>query len=291
MKHHGLIVLVLGAYLRLGNSTPQQTSSQRTSAVSNPPGPTARPRELANARRQDGSGDTCGFVGYIPVACSAGPCVLLSVLGGTEGYMGCCNDDGCSFQTDCVEGGTASDTKTLACIGESSFCATYTWPDYEAAAYYCATSRSTDTVTTMDPEFSSTYTAPGFTSTYGGQTGDDDATSGSRQNTGAPHPTFTASGTPTGAIPTEAGTPELPVYDLATRQRIGAGVGSGAFGLLLLGFFAVFGCWKGPRRTPRLALLPGSPNQAYQTPTDTSEMELVHRQAPMGYARLPLNGT
>lgn len=28
--------------------------------------------------------------------------------------MGCCNDDGCSFQTDCVEGGTASDTKTLA---------------------------------------------------------------------------------------------------------------------------------------------------------------------------------
>ncbi|KAH6971675.1 hypothetical protein BKA56DRAFT_594800 [Ilyonectria sp. MPI-CAGE-AT-0026] len=29
-----------------------------------------------------------------------------------------------------------------------------------------------------------------------------------------------------------------PCLDLATRQRIGAGVGSGAFGLLLLGFFA-----------------------------------------------------
>lgn len=211
MKHYGLIVLVLGAYVRLGTSTPQQTSSQRTSAVSTPPGPTARPRELANARRQDGSGDTCGFVSDIPVTCVAGPCGFLSVLGGTRGYMGCCNDDGCSFQTDCVEGGTASDTKTLACIGELSFCATYTWPDYEAAAYYCATSRSTDTVTTMDPDFSSTND-PQLTSTYGGQTDDNDASSGSRQNTGAPQPTFTASGKPTGAIPTDAGTPELPVY-------------------------------------------------------------------------------
>ncbi|KAH8694647.1 hypothetical protein BGZ61DRAFT_532698 [Ilyonectria robusta] len=211
MKHHGLIVLVLGAYVRLGTSTPQQTSSQRTSAVSNPLGPTARPRELANARRQDGSGDTCGFVSDIPVTCVAGPCGFLSVLGGTRGYMGCCNDDGCSFQTDCIEGGTASDTKTLACIGELSFCATYTWPDYEAAAYYCATSRSTDTVTTMDPDFSSTIDLE-LTSTYGGQTDDTDASSGSRQNTGAPQPTFTASGKPTGAIPTDAGTPELPVY-------------------------------------------------------------------------------
>lgn len=99
----------------------------------------------------------------------------------------------------------------LNSIGELSFCATYTWPDYEAAAYYCATSRSTDTVTTMDPDFSSTIDLE-LTSTYGGQTDDTDASSGSRQNTGAPQPTFTASGKPTGAIPTDAGTPELPVY-------------------------------------------------------------------------------
>ncbi|TXB98398.1 hypothetical protein FocTR4_00013139 [Fusarium oxysporum f. sp. cubense] len=108
--------------------------------------------------------------------------------------------------------------------GSLSACATYTWPQLSAEAYFCATARTTATVvtettssgsltSTLEPTIEPSRTDGGFSST----------------NAGGPQPTTTESD----------GGPNLGTEsDLSSRQRIGAGVGSGLSGGLLLIFFA-----------------------------------------------------
>ncbi|KAH7146365.1 hypothetical protein EDB81DRAFT_488952 [Dactylonectria macrodidyma] len=275
MRHESLFTLMFGSYVRLGTSTPQQTSS---ALLTSAPGPTTRPAEPSNVRRQDGSSDTCGFVtGSVPVKCSSARCGLMLVFGETDAHVGCCDGDGCVFQTTCIEDGVAFDTNSLACTGRSSLCATYTWPEYDAVSFRCATSRFTETVSATSYNPTGTET-DSFASTVTG------ADSAAPSETGSPSET---------AAPDDSGSSGgLPVYDLATRQRIGAGVGSGGFALLLLGFFAIYGCWKRPR--PRSRQLPLSPSQVDDlqilSPIDDSGKRATQSHV-VGYARVPLNVT
>ncbi|ESU17994.1 hypothetical protein FGSG_10786 [Fusarium graminearum PH-1] len=111
-------------------------------------------------------------------------------------------------------------------------CATYTWPGFGAEGYFCAPSRTTITViaektagdeTTSAIEPSDATTAPLPEPTDGGETD---------YSTADGHPQPTLDGGPN--LGTE--------HDLSSQQRIGAGVGSGVSGGLLLLFFAIFGC-------------------------------------------------
>ncbi|PTD08744.1 hypothetical protein HYE67_004680 [Fusarium culmorum] len=107
-------------------------------------------------------------------------------------------------------------------------CATYTWPWLGAEGYFCAPSRTTITViaektagdeTTSAIEPPDATTAPLPEPTDGGET--DYSTAD-----GHPQPTY-------------EGGPNLGTeHDLSSQQRIGAGVGSGVSGGLLLLFFA-----------------------------------------------------
>ncbi|RGP72867.1 hypothetical protein FSPOR_2468 [Fusarium sporotrichioides] len=136
-----------------------------------------------------------------------------------------------------INGGTASNGYTVECIDDSlPACATYTWPGLWAKGYFCAPSRTTVTViaeTASGGETTSTIEPP--------------ATADPSDASSAPLPmptetearptlTATASGHPQ---PTDDGGPNLGTeHDLSSRQRIGAGVGSGVSGGLLLVFFA-----------------------------------------------------
>ncbi|KAI8718483.1 hypothetical protein NCS52_00627300 [Fusarium sp. LHS14.1] len=177
---------------------------------------------------------TCGYVDGDPdtaVTCPSS-CALLYVSGRDSLYLGCCNDVQCNIPTTCIESGTASGRATLACTeGSSSRCATWTWPDLSAEAYACATTRATFTVATE----TSTITTSGIinTSTEVNLTSKPEPTSGDDDNKDS-NP----------GIGWE--------HDLDSRQRVGAGIGSGVTGGLLLIFFGIFGCWRGPaRREPQ----------------------------------------
>ncbi|KAJ3462640.1 hypothetical protein MRS44_007426 [Fusarium solani] len=165
------------------------------------------------------------------VTCSSS-CAILYVSGRNNNYLGCCDDDQCYIPTTCIESGTASGRLTVECTeGPSSRCETWTWPDFSAEAYGCATSRATLTVATET-------TTEGVTVT------------GSRTYSTASQPTL-------GPQPTDDddgdgddnGSPGIGwEHDLDSRQRVGAGIGSGVTGGLLLIFFGIFGCWRGPTR-------------------------------------------
>jgi hypothetical protein len=186
-----------------------------------------------------GSDSICGYInGDIDRAlnCSPGSCGFLSILGHSNRYVGCCDGVNYAIPTVCVESGTASNGYTVECIDDSlPACATYTWPGLWAKGYFCAPSRTTVTViaeTASGGETTSTIEPP--------------ATADPSDASSAPLPmpteteerptlTATASGHPQ---PTDDGGPNLGTeHDLSSRQRIGAGVGSGVSGGLLLVFF------------------------------------------------------
>ncbi|RSL48824.1 hypothetical protein CEP54_012716 [Fusarium duplospermum] len=161
--------------------------------------------------------DTCGYVDGDPddaVTCPSS-CALLFVSGRDSFYYGCCNDDQCNIPTTCIESGTASGRATLACTeGLSSRCKTWTWPDRSAESYACATTRTKLTVATEAT----------ITTTVG-----DDITV-----TAGPSPTF-GDGDDNDD---DSGSPGIGwEHDLDSRQRVGAGIGSGVTGGLLLIFF------------------------------------------------------
>ncbi|KAF5247403.1 hypothetical protein FAUST_821 [Fusarium austroamericanum] len=139
-----------------------------------------------------------------------------------------------------INGGTAPNDYTVECTDDSlPACATYTWPGLGAEGYFCAPSRTTITVIAE-------------------KTAGDETTSAIEPNAttaSLPEPTdggetdySTADGHPQ---PTDEGGPNLGTeHDLSSQQRIGAGVGSGVSGGLLLLFFAIFGCLPAPQAAP-----------------------------------------
>ncbi|KAH7237516.1 uncharacterized protein BKA55DRAFT_121719 [Fusarium redolens] len=167
---------------------------------------------------------TCGYIdgnSDLALACTSKTCGFLFIFGHDKVYAGCCGDVSCAIETTCIESGTALNSHTVQCTdGSLSACATYTWPQLSAEGYFCATARTTATVVT-DTAFDGSFTTilepstrPDFTTVF----------------------TNTAAGPTTGA---GDGGPSLGTeYDLSSRQRIGAGVGSGLSGGLLLIFFA-----------------------------------------------------
>ncbi|RSL47081.1 hypothetical protein CEP53_010067 [Fusarium sp. AF-6] len=164
---------------------------------------------------------TCGYVDGDPddaVTCPSS-CALLFVSGRDSLYYGCCNDEQCNIPITCIESGTASGRATLACTeGPSSRCKTWTWPDLTAEAYACDTTRTKLTVAT---EATSITTTSGIIST---------------------RTDITVSAAPTegdgGDNDDDSGSPGIGwEHDLDSRQRVGAGIGSGVTGGLLLIFF------------------------------------------------------
>ncbi|KAI8668892.1 hypothetical protein NCS57_00702400 [Fusarium keratoplasticum] len=169
---------------------------------------------------------TCGYVDGdpdLPVTCSSS-CAILSVSGRDSIHLGCCDDDQCDIRTTCIESGTPSGRATLVCTEESSSrCGTLTWPDLSGERYSCANIPVTLTVAT--------------------KTTTETLTSSTRDIVDA-----------TTAAPDPDGGPGMGwEHDLSSRQRVGAGIGSGVIGGLLLIFFGIFGCWRGPEhpRTQR----------------------------------------
>ncbi|KAJ3526277.1 hypothetical protein NM208_g11270 [Fusarium decemcellulare] len=149
---------------------------------------------------------TCGYIDGDPesaVSCSSLTCGILYVFGRGNAHAGCCGSASCDIPTTCIEFGTASDRNTVECTeGSLSACATYTWPELSAEAYFCAESRTTETLVTATI---------------------DEATSTLDYS---PEPTAT-NGTP----PDDDGGPNLGwEHDLSSRQRVGAGIGSGISG-------------------------------------------------------------
>ncbi|KAF4996715.1 hypothetical protein FDECE_12314 [Fusarium decemcellulare] len=178
---------------------------------------------------QTGRGmSTCGYIDGDPesaVTCSSLTCGILYVFGRGNAHAGCCGSASCDIPTTCIEFGTASGRNTVECTeGSLSACATYTWPELSAEAYFCAESRTTETLVTAttDDETYSTWVTdidPSMEPTVEPSAG----------------PTVT-SGTP----PDDDGGPNLGwEHDLSSRQRVGAGIGSGISGGLLLIFFAI----------------------------------------------------
>ncbi|QKD58672.2 uncharacterized protein FOBCDRAFT_205461 [Fusarium oxysporum Fo47] len=188
-----------------------------------------------------GLSETCGYIdggrvvitaySDLAIECTSRACGFLFIYGHDNAYAGCCGDERCAIATTCIESGTALNSNTVQCIdGSLSACATYTWPQLSAEAYFCATARTTATVvtettssgsvtSTLEPIIVPSRTDGGLSST----------------NAGGPQPTTTESD----------GGPNLGTEsDLSSRQRIGAGVGSGLSGGLLLIVFAIFGCYR-----------------------------------------------
>ncbi|KAK6699868.1 hypothetical protein SNK05_012668 [Fusarium graminearum] len=210
-----------------------------------------------------GPDSVCGYInGDIDLAldCSSRSCGFLSILGHSNRYVGCCDGANCAIPTVCIESGTAPNDYTVECTDDSlPACATYTWPGFGAEGYFCAPSRTTITViaektagdeTTSAIEPSDATTAPLPEPTDGGETD---------YSTADGHPQPTLDGGPN--LGTE--------HDLSSQQRIGAGVGSGVSGGLLLLFFAIFGCCGWPSRrtnTTRKQNIPES---------------IVHKYAPV----------
>ncbi|RSL78907.1 hypothetical protein CEP51_007798 [Fusarium floridanum] len=159
---------------------------------------------------------TCGYVDGDPddaVTCPSS-CALLFVSGRDSLYYGCCNDEQCNIPITCIESGTASGRATLACTeGPSSRCKTWTWPDRSAESYGCATTRTKLTVATEATSITTT--------------GDGDITVSAAPTSGDGDDNDDDSGSP--GIGWE--------HDLDSRQRVGAGIGSGVTGGLLLIFF------------------------------------------------------
>ncbi|SCO06320.1 uncharacterized protein FFB20_12554 [Fusarium fujikuroi] len=152
------------------------------------------------------------------IECTSRSCGFLFIWSHDNAYAGCCGYERCAIATTCIESGTALNSNTIQCTdGSLSACATYTWPQLSAEAYFCATARTTVTVVTETR----------------------DATS-SNPLTFTAEPTIEPSRTDGGGSqPTDAGGPNLGTEsDLSSRQRIGAGVGSGLAGGLMLIFFA-----------------------------------------------------
>ncbi|KAH7134663.1 hypothetical protein B0J13DRAFT_560919 [Dactylonectria estremocensis] len=309
MRHHGLCILVFGSYVRLGTSTPQQTSSALSTP---PPRPTPPPKEPANVKRQDRPSDTCGFVaGSVPVRCSSGTCGYLFVFGDANAHVGCCHEKGCVFQTTCIEDGFASGTGSLAWFVSHFPALTWISTDGSTAPENPPCVQPTHGQTTRQFPFDAQHQdSPRPCPTR--------AIIRPSQRPILPIPMIrmllvfslfnpqrpvqpktlpwidsnTVTNHMTGADADSGSPGGLPVYDLAARQRIGAGVGSGGFALLLLGFFAVYGCWKRPR--PRSRHLSPSPSQATEiqilAPSEDSEVRGTQGHG-MGYARVPLNVT
>ncbi|KAF0642806.1 hypothetical protein FPSE5266_08833 [Fusarium pseudograminearum] len=174
-----------------------------------------------------------------------------------------------------INGGTAPNDYTVECTDDSlPACATYTWPGLGAEGYFCAPSRTTITVIaekTAGDETTSAIEPPATTTPP-------DATSAPlpEPTKTAAEPTFysTASGHPPPTDghpqPTDDGGPNLGTeHDLSSQQRIGAGVGSGVSGGLLLLFFAIFGCCGWPSRRTNTARKQNIPES------------IVHKYAPV----------
>ncbi|KAH6900391.1 hypothetical protein B0T10DRAFT_452905 [Thelonectria olida] len=235
MRRSIAIILPLELCVGVVALDPHQTSSTTaTQSSADPPGLTAQPGNDFLDRRQISEQDTCGFLNDAtddPVTCSSGACGYISRYAWQNAYAACCADDGCNIQTTCIERGTAADSATLACTGRLSRCATYTWPDYNAESYACATTRFTATVETTTQHFSTDV-------------------DGSAEPTTNIESTITVSAIPT-SRPTggdnDGKDPGLgSEYDLDGKQRIQAAVGSAVFGALLVGTALVFGCCLGP---------------------------------------------
>ncbi|UPL01314.1 hypothetical protein LCI18_012248 [Fusarium solani-melongenae] len=162
----------------------------------------------------------CGFAnrGTMSVYCLSNmSCATLDLTRRGGPYVGCCDDDECTFLTTCVESGIVFGKLTLQCTGSPlSRCATRTWRDISATNYFCATSptiltytKSKDMYYTTKPTEDIPTTAYVPTSTSdSGDDNDDDGDPGMDWE-----------------------------HDLSSKQRVGAGVGSGVIGGLLLMFF------------------------------------------------------
>ncbi|OBS22306.1 hypothetical protein FPOA_08642 [Fusarium poae] len=186
-----------------------------------------------------GSDSVCGYIdGDIDRAleCSSKSCGFLSIQGHSNRYIGCCDGVYCAIPTVCIESGSASNSYTVECINDSlPACATYTWPELEAKGYFCAPSRTTVTVITETTFGGQTTSTADRSATAGPPDPSSDPFSRPTETAARPTVTVTASGHPQ---PTEGGGPNLGTeHDLSSRQRIGAGVGSGVSGGLLLVFF------------------------------------------------------
>ncbi|CEI70070.1 hypothetical protein FVEN_g10633 [Fusarium venenatum] len=187
-----------------------------------------------------GFDSVCGYInGDIDRAldCSSESCGFLSILGHSNKYVGCCDGVNCVIPTVCIESGSASNSYTVECIDDSlPACATYTWPELEAKGYFCAPSRTTVTVITEMTSGGETTPTTERSATAGPPDLSSDPFPSTTETAARPTVTSTASGHPQ---PTEGGGPNLGTeHDLSSRQRIGAGVGSGVSGGLLLVFFA-----------------------------------------------------
>ncbi|RMJ06729.1 hypothetical protein CDV36_013674 [Fusarium kuroshium] len=180
-------------------------------------------------------------------------CATLDIAERGGPFVGCCDEDGCIFRTTCVESGIVFGELTLECTGNPlSRCGTRTWGDISATAYFCATSRTTQSlIRSKDPLATSDPTD---------DNDDDDATEYDSTTDHAP-PTLSVPpkySSTSGYAPTSTsdgddndddGDPGMDwEHDLSWRQRVGAGIGSGVIGGLLLIFFGIFGCWRGPGR-------------------------------------------
>ncbi|KAM6527991.1 hypothetical protein FALCPG4_009021 [Fusarium falciforme] len=187
---------------------------------------------------------TCGYINGDPddaVTCSSS-CAILYVSGRNNNYLGCCDDDQCYIPTTCIESECTE--------GPSSRCKTWTWPDLSAESYGCATSRATLTVATET-------TTEGVTVTEG------ETYSTAYEPTLGPQPTD------------DVGSPGIGwEHDLDSRQRVGAGIGSAVTGGLLLIFFGIFGCWRGPTRRE-------SQPRTQRQDTEQSEVQLPGGKAAM----------
>ncbi|KAI1016128.1 hypothetical protein LB504_009030 [Fusarium proliferatum] len=143
------------------------------------------------------------------IECTSRSCGFLFIWGHDNAYAGCCGYERCAIATTCIESGTALNSNTIQCTdGSLSACATYTWPQLSAEAYFCATARTTVTVVTEIRDASSsnplTFTA-------------EPTIEPSRTDGGGPQPT-------------DAGGPNLGTesgqLELATKDRRRGGLGA-----------------------------------------------------------------
>ncbi|KAI1052120.1 hypothetical protein LB506_003514 [Fusarium annulatum] len=194
------------------------------------------------------------------IECTSRSCGFLFIWGHDNAYAGCCGYERCAIATTCIESGTALNSNTIQCTdGSLSACATYTWPQLSAEAYFCATARTTVTVVTETR----------------------DATS-SNPLTFTAEPTIEPSRTDGGGPqPTDADKPNLGTEsDLSSRQRIGAGVGSGLAGGLMLIFFAIFGCCRQRKRKSLRPQADSKPMLQKDAQAEVSSAPL--KQGPVG---------